>query len=168
MKNILSIAFSLLMVLSLSAQEKRASPLLKESTEINGTKISWQYGQPSKKGREIFGKLVPYGKIWRTGANEASVISFSNDVMIEGKKLAAGKYALFTIPGEESWTIIFNTIWNQWGAYNYENDKDALRVEVKPSTAEESEKFTMTLSEDGVMTLHWDKTAAAFKIETAN
>jgi len=168
MKNILSIAFSLLLGLSLSAQEKRASPLLKESTEIKGTKISWQYGQPSKKGREIFGKLVPYGKIWRTGANEASVISFSKDVMIEGKKLAAGKYALFSIPGEDKWTIIFNTIWNQWGAYNYENDKDALRVKVSPNTAEESEKFTMTLSEEGVMTLHWDKTSASFKIETAD
>jgi hypothetical protein len=84
------------------------------------------------KGRTIWGDLVPYGKVWRTGANEATTIETNKDIMIQGQKLPAGKYALFTIPGETEWTWIFNSVWDQWGAYKYDGSKDVLRITTKP------------------------------------
>ena len=166
MKNLILTLVSVFCISSLQAQEKRASPLVNAKATVNETVISIQYGQPAKKDRAIFGDLVPFDKVWRTGANEATVIEFSKDVKINGTLVKAGKYALFTIPGKEEWTIILNKVWNQWGAYNYDSNKDVLSFKVKSSTTSKVvENFTITVSEEGMIEISWDKTAVEFKVE---
>jgi|TARA_B110000240_G_C13443120_1_gene429063 hypothetical protein len=137
----------------------RASPLMKTEMDMGDLKVKVQYGSPSVKGREIFGKLVSYDKVWRTGANEATVFEINNPITVERRTLAAGKYSLFTIPGEDKWIIIFNSVSDQWGAYKYSDKKDVLRVEVKPGMIpDQTEKFTIKL-ENGFMFLIWDHTS---------
>jgi len=139
--------------------KKPASP--KDSSEMvmGDLNIKVNYSSPSVKGRKIFGELVPYDKVWRTGANNATVFEINNPLMVEGKELPAGKYGLFTIPGENKWVIIFNSAWKQWGAYKYSEKKDVLRVEV-PSMMipEHFERFTIKL-ENGFMLIMWDHTS---------
>ena len=121
------------------------------------------YSRPKKNGREIFGKLVPYDKVWRTGANEATEIKFYQDVEFGGKKLKAGTYSLFTIPGKKEWTIILNSDLDYWGAYSYNDKNDALRISV-PAMELNSvvENFTIQFEnksdKEGIMNLAWDKT----------
>ncbi|MBO9634518.1 MAG: DUF2911 domain-containing protein [Chitinophagaceae bacterium] len=138
------------------AQEAPKSPRV--TAEGKDVKIS--YGQPSKRGREIFGKLVPYGEVWRTGANEATEITFAKDGTFGGKPVKAGTYSLFTIPGEKEWTFILNSELKQWGAYKYNEikGKDVLHVTVKPSSVGTPvEKLTITLPK-GKLVLEWDQT----------
>lgn len=165
---VLTVAFSV-SALSTFAQDdktKRASPPAEASATLGNTEIVIDYSQPSAKGREIFGSLVPYNEVWRTGANEATVFEVSNDVLVEGQPLPAGKYALFTIPGEEEWTLIFNKTAEQWGAYDYDQAQDALRVKVEPVKApEESEKFTIQAEETGEVSMMWDDTMVEFNVE---
>jgi hypothetical protein len=125
------------------------------------------YNRPSKKGRDIYGGLVPYGKVWRTGANEATTFETSKDLTIEGKTLKAGKYSLWTIPEQETWTIIFNEEHGQWGINSHgEANRDAARdvLSVKVHAVwqeQEFEKFTIAFEdtgEDAEMVLIWDKT----------
>ncbi len=121
------------------------------------------YSRPEMKGREIFGKLVPYGKVWRTGANEASEIKFYQDVELAGKKVKAGTYSLFTIPADKEWTIILNSDLDYWGAFSYKQANDVLRVTAPATeTANQVENFTIqfqsTGENQGVMTLAWAKT----------
>ena len=100
------------------------------------------------RGREIFGGLVPYGKVWRTGANAPTKIKFSDAVKIGGQDLPAGEYAFYTIPNEDEWTIILSKNLKLWGAYGYKPDADALRVQVKPGTlANPVESFTISLDD---------------------
>lgn len=107
-------------------------------------KISLSYFRPSTKDRKIFGGLVPYGKVWRTGANSATTITFSEDVSMGGQKVTAGKYGLFTIPGEKEWTIILNKDAAQWGSYTYKEDQDVIRLKVKSfAVTPKVETFTM-------------------------
>jgi len=134
-------------------------------------KITLTYSRPNVKGRKIFGGLQPYGEVWRTGANTATTIEFSEDVIIEGNKVPAGKYGLFTIPGENEWTIILNKTWKQWGAYSYKQSDDLLRFTVKAKDMGESmETFTMqfinatTKSADLIMV--WDKTFVLTHLQT--
>jgi Protein of unknown function (DUF2911) len=145
------------------AQEKAASPASKAEGTINGVKVTIDYHQPSAKGRKIMGGLVPYGEVWRTGANNTTSIEFSAPVKIEDQALAAGKYGLYTIPGENEWTIIINkTI--KWGAYDYKQSEDVLRVKVKPSkTAAMVETFNIAVEADKV-TLKWENTQVSFKV----
>jgi len=160
---------SLMLVFAASAQKdksKRKSPPAQVSQEVNGTTVTIDYSQPSKRGREVFGSLEAYGKVWRTGANESSWIEVSNDVKVEGESLAAGKYGLFTIPGEDEWTIIFNKKWDGWGAYEYKQKDDVLRVKVKPSTTSEVvEMLTFNIEEDGTVSLAWDNTQVGFFVK---
>ncbi len=120
------------------------------------------YSRPQKNEREIFGKLVPYDKVWRTGANEATEIKFYQDVMLAGKKVKAGNYSLFTIPGEKEWTIILNSDLDYWGAYTYNEKNDVLRIQA-PATelAAPVESFTIQFEKKGdqeaVMKFAWDK-----------
>ncbi len=120
------------------------------------------YSRPQKKGRDIFGDLVSYGKVWRTGANEATEITFYQDVNFGGKDVEAGTYSLFTIPGKDTWTVILNTVLNQWGSYRYDDTKDVARVDVKAkSTAATVETFSITTKkvEKGFhLLLGWDDT----------
>ncbi|MDZ7605971.1 MAG: DUF2911 domain-containing protein [Cyclobacteriaceae bacterium] len=106
------------------------SPTATISQKVGLTDVSIEYSRPSMKGRQIYGNLVPYGKIWRTGANMATKLTFGDDVKIAGKDLKAGTYALFTIPGEKEWTVIFNKNANQGGTADYKEEEDALRVTI--------------------------------------
>ncbi len=146
----------------------RPSPPAEATGTVDGTDITINYSQPSVKGREIFGGLAPYDKVWRTGANEATTIEVSSDVEIEGETLPAGKYALFTIPSEGDWTVIFNKTAEQWGAFDYDESQDALRVEVTPEETEEmTEKLTFEIAEEGEVTMMWANTAVSFDVASA-
>ena len=121
-------------------QLPRKSPESSISYSVGYTKITINYSAPAVKDRTIWGDLVPYGQVWRAGANQATTMEFSTDVMIEGKPLPAGKYAFFLIPTEENWTAIFNSDTEQWGAYAYDESKDVLRVEIEPKSSRISEE----------------------------
>jgi len=119
------------------------------------------YGRPQKKGRTIFGGLVPYGKVWRTGANEATEVTFYQNTKFGDKKIPKGTYVLHTIPGKKEWTIILNKNLNVWGAFQYDQTADLVRFKVKPTQAEESlEAFSIAFDngENKAMVLGWDKT----------
>jgi hypothetical protein len=146
------------------AQEKPASPKETVTTKIGNVAVEVVYSKPSAKGRKIMGNLVPFGEVWRTGANEATTISFDKDVTIEGQKLVAGKYSLFTIPGENEWTIIFNSDPKQWGAYKYKQEKDVLRVTVKPTKTTFTETFTIAIVKSG-LNLKWEETEVNVSIK---
>ncbi len=145
------------------AQKPMPSPPDKAEGVIDGITVTIDYHQPSAKGRKIMGGLVPYGEVWRTGANATTSIELSADAKIEGKTLAKGKYALFTIPGENEWTIIINkTI--KWGNYSYSEADDVLRVKVKPSkTSSFVETFTIAI-EGNKVAMSWENTKVAFTI----
>jgi len=128
------------------------------------------YSRPQKKGRNVFGELVPYGRVWRTGANEATEIKVYQDITIGGKKLKAGTYSLFSIPGEEQWTLIFNSDLDYWGAYSYKEQNDVLRVSGKAGPIEATvESFTIQFDSsgenNGVMMLVWDQTKVEVAVE---
>ncbi len=147
------------------AQDKPvASPRDSVSAKVNGATITINYGSPSVKGRSIYGALVPYGQVWRAGANEATVFTTDKDIMVEGKKLAAGSYALFTIPTATTWTIIFNKVAKQWGAYKYDEAQDALRVMAKPVKAPMSERLVYKIYGKG-FSLNWDKLSVPVRIK---
>ncbi|NIM12301.1 MAG: DUF2911 domain-containing protein [Candidatus Aminicenantes bacterium] len=138
------------------------------SQTIGLTDVTITYHRPGVKGRVIWGGLVPYDKVWRTGANEATTIEFSHDVMVEGNKLTAGTYGLFTIPGKTEWTFIFSKQSKIWGAMGYKEEEDALRVKVKPADAPHCEwmKFGFAdLKEDSAkVILHWEKLMVGFTV----
>lgn len=141
-----------------------ASPLKQLSGTIDGVEVTVTYGSPAAKGRALWGELVPYAEVWRTGANEATTIEFSGDVMIEDQPLAAGKYSLFTIPGENDWTLIFNTVSDQWGAYQYEEAKDALRAKVISGAAPATSETLDFAMEGNQVTFMWGDLAVPFTI----
>lgn len=168
LKYLAMISLSLVLVVAAQAQKdksKRPSPPAQVSQEVNGTTVTIDYSRPSKRGRTIFGGLEKFGKVWRTGANETTWIEVSADVEVEGQALAAGKYGLFTIPGEDEWTIIFNKAWSGWGAYEYDKGDDVLRVSVKPQSTEMTEVFTIDIADNGDVSLAWDETKVVFSIK---
>jgi hypothetical protein len=155
-----------LLAVEAQSQEKPLSPKETVTGKINGVETEIVYCRPSARGRKMIGGKEPYGEVWRTGANAATTIEFDKPVKIEGKSLPAGKYALFTIPNENEWTIIINKDFNQQGAYNYDEKKDVLRVNVKPKkTSEFVETFTITPEKDRV-SLKWENTEVAFKVQS--
>lgn len=148
-------------------KSQRPSPPRQATGAAGGAQITIDYGSPSVRGREIWGALVPYGEVWRTGANEATTISLDKDVMVEGKKLPAGKYSVFTIPNKDKWTIIFNSVTEQWGAYEYNQAKDALRVDVKPKMTDKPvEALEFTVNGDGFV-IRWEKVEVPVKVTAA-
>lgn len=163
MKQILSFLFAALFAVSPAIAQNNLSPRAK--AELGN--VSVDYGQPSKRGRVIFGGLEPYGQVWRTGANEATVITFKKDGTFAGKPVKAGKYTLYTIPNPDKWEIILNSKLSQWGAYDYEKIKehDVLHVTVPAKKISEVvEKFTISLKADA-MILEWDQTQVAIPIK---
>jgi hypothetical protein len=136
---------------------------------IGITDITITYSRPLVKGRPIWGKLVPYNEVWRTGANENTTIKLTDDVSIEGKPLPKGVYALFTIPGENQWTIIFSKVHTAWGSFTYNQADDALRVTVKPQASDPHEAlafdFDDVKADSAVATLRWEKVAVPFKVD---
>jgi hypothetical protein len=151
-------------------QSKSFSPEGEAVFKKDNLVIKVFYNRPYKKGREIFGALVPYDQVWRTGANEATTFETSRDLKIEGKTLKAGKYSLWSVPGQGSWTIIFNAEYGQWGINskaeaNRDPARDVLSVNVLAVQQEqEFEQFTISFEktgEDAEMVLIWDKTLVA-------
>ncbi len=146
------------------------SPTCTLKQRVGLTDIEVVYSRPSVKGRKIFGGLVPYGEVWRTGANNATKITFSTDVKINGAPVAAGTYALFTIPGEDEWTIIINKGAAQWGSFQYKEADDVVRVKAKPvKLAEHAESFFIVFDtlrdESADLLLAWDDTLVPVQIE---
>lgn len=166
------ILFSFLLLTTIMAcgqedKSKRPSPpaLVKETLN-NGTAVSIDYSQPAVKGRTIGTDLEPLpGKVWRTGANEATVFEADKDVKIQDQALPAGKYGLFTIMDADEWTIILNKTWNQWGAFSYKEADDALRITVKSGKAPQfSERMTFQITKDGKVTLLWGDIEVDFMV----
>lgn len=147
----------------------RVSPKATVSQTVGTTDITIEYHRPGVKGRQIWGGLVPYDQPWRMGANEATTITFSDAVKVEGKDLAAGTYSFFAIPGQSSWTMVINKDPEQWGAYGYDQEKDALRVEVKPVQTSHTEwmRFTIdpTSPSSALVTLNWENLAVPMKVD---
>lgn len=143
------------------AQKPPASPPATATGTINGATITINYSSPRVKGRAIWGALVPYDKVWRTGANSATVFETDKDIMVQGKKLAAGKYSIYTIPSEKEWTIIFNSQTGQWGINRDQSTtedpaKDVLRVTAKPKkSAAMNENFLFSIDGKG-FTISWE------------
>ena len=146
---------------------KRLSKNGKTEGVIDGVTVTVEYGRPSVKGRKIWGGLVPYDKVWRSGADEATTITFSGDVAVEGQPLAAGAYSLYTIPGENEWTVIFNKVAEQWGSFNYDEAQDALRVTATPTSAEMVEALDFVI-EDADVVLRWEELAVPVTISSGD
>lgn len=146
----------------------RASQHALVSQRIGITDITINYHRPLVNGRQIFGKLVPYGEVWRAGANENTTIKFTDPVMIEGHALDKGTYGLHMIPSENEWTVIFSKDANAWGSFSYKKDDDALRVTVKPQATDFHNAlaydFDDVKADSAIITLRWDKVAVPFKV----
>jgi hypothetical protein len=142
-------------------KSNRPSPPAMATGKVNGATITINYSSPSVKGRQVWGSLVPYDKVWRAGANEATIFETDKDIKVEGKTLHAGKYSLYAIPGEKEWTIIFNSETGQWGIKrsgetSEDPAKDVLRVTAKPEkSAAPNEKLVYKVDNKG-FTLLWE------------
>ncbi|MBI3817093.1 MAG: DUF2911 domain-containing protein [Planctomycetes bacterium] len=142
------------------------SPAATVTQTIGVTDVTVTYHRPGVKGREIWGKLVPYAEVWRTGANECTTIDFGSDVTIGDKKVSAGKYAFFAIPEKDSWTLILNKNNKQWGNMEYKDSEDVVRFPAKPEAAPMTEWLQYTISPEGkssgVVSLQWEKIKVSF------
>ena len=147
-------------------KSKRPSPPAKVTQTISsGATITIDYSQPSLKGRSVGKEVAPYGQVWRTGANERTTFETSKDIKVEGDDVKAGKYALFTIPGETDWTIIFSKD-ASGDALEYKEGDDLFRVKVKPSkTSTSTEKMTFQIAKNGVVSLLWGTHKVDFKVQ---
>lgn len=170
---LLSFCLSLVLIASralLAEKAGRASPHEQVSVVLGGKKVTIDYGRPFKKGREIFGKLVPFGQVWRTGADEATVLTSDGNLTLGDLKVAKGTYTLFTQPGEKDWLLIVNKAAKQWGAYSYDPKQDVGRAKMTVSTsAKPVEQFTIAIEAQGTgktatLKLSWDTTVASLPI----
>ena len=178
MRKFIAICLFLVASLPLMAQQTTA-PALKlprvsqhqvVTQTVGLTDITVDYSRPAVKGRVIWGGLVPYDKVWRTGANDATQITFSDDVTINGQALPKGAYSLHTIPGKDSWIVIFNKTAKQWGSFNYDAAQDALRVTVKPEKASFHElmefDFPQVTNDNAVVAIRWENISVPFTVGT--
>jgi len=153
------------------ALKPRTSPLTIVTAHYKNTYLKITYSQPQKRGREIFGKTVPYDQVWRTGANEATELTVTNDILINGTALKGGTYSLFTIPGKEKWGIIFNSELGLWGASNYNPKMDVLRFDTPVKSTPENmvyEPFTIRIdqkTDSAEIFLLWDKIQVSFPVQ---
>ncbi len=173
----LSLLFSALLLsttlLFAQLQTPQPSPSSTVSQRVGMTDVTVTYSRPSARDRMVMGELVPYDKVWRTGANQATKVSISDELSVAGKQVPAGDYALFTIPGKESWTVIFNKNTEQSGTGSYKEEEDALRVDVPVSTTQETyETFTIGFSDlsetKAHMVINWENTKVAVPLEDPN
>jgi hypothetical protein len=134
---------------------------------IDGVSVVIEYGRPNANERQIWGGLVPFGKVWRTGADEATTISFDRDVTVESAAVAAGTYALFTVPSETDCKILFNSVADQWGAFDYDAGKDVASVSVPAQAIDDVETFEITVGDEAV-TLAWADRACSFAVSAAS
>lgn len=168
---LLSIAIVSIMAQTAVAQElelPQPSPWAQVSQKFGLAQATVTYSRPAMKGRKIFGTLVPFGEMWRTGANKATELKFDGAVMINNQKIESGAYSLFTIPGETEWTIIINKNTELWGAGGYKQEDDVIRFTVKPTVTAATESFTIGFSnvKDNMVTieLSWETTKVSFNI----
>ena len=141
------------------------SPQKEMRATIGDTKVTVGYGSPSVKGRTVWGDLVPFDKVWRTGANEATTFETSTALKIQDKELPAGKYGLFTIPAKNGkWAVIFNSVHEQWGGYNYDDSKDVLRVEATSKELKETVEAMEFIMEGNNLVFQWDKLAVSVEV----
>ncbi len=174
MKKSLIVLTALALTTSAFAQQQvrtpRSSPSASLTQTIGITDMTIKYSRPGVKGRAIWGGLVPYDKVWRAGANEATTITFSDDVTINGQKLPRGTYSLHTTPGQSSWKIHFNSVADQWGSYSYDPAKDVVVVTATPQTVPHTEWLTFDVPEmstdKATFHIRWDKVAVPFTVET--
>ncbi len=149
------------------AQDQRSSPLRSLEGKIGETNVLIQYGAPSVRGRVVWGDLVPYNEVWRTGANESTFVDFDTNVIVEGKELKAGRYSLFTIPKSSgNWTVIFNAEWDlEHGHFQYKEENDVLRVESSPNWVDQSqEQLSIAIESPGIV-VRWEKMILPIAIE---
>lgn len=139
---------------------------------VGDTKITINYHRPNAKGRAIWGGLVPYGEVWRTGANDATIFEISNDVTVNGQKLPKGKYSLHSIPTTGAWTLIFNKTWNQWGSFQYDQKEDQLRVASTPVAAPMQETmsidFVKVMGNTAEIHIKWGELAVPMTIDVGD
>ena len=152
-------------------QMPQASPSARLTQKVGLTDVVVDYSRPSTKGRKIFGELVPFGEVWRTGANGATIISFSTEVIVGGKKVPAGAYALYSIPGKSSWTMILSKNTKLWGAIGYNPQEDLIRFEATPSkTSRTYDSFEISFNNltdsNADLSLKWEQTRVDFTIQT--
>ncbi|WP_276498730.1 DUF2911 domain-containing protein [Pontibacter litorisediminis] len=155
----------MLMSFSVLAQgnQQKASPAATATGKVGDVTVTVNYSSPSVKGRNIWGGLVPYGQVWRSGANEATTVTFDKDVLVEGERLPAGTYSFYTLPSEEEWTVIFNKTAKQWGT-QYDEKQDALRVKVTPrKSGEMNERLKYDVTDEGLL-LSWENLEVPVKI----
>lgn len=149
----------------------RISPKASVLQTVGFTEVRIDYNRPGVKERVIWGGLVPYNKVWRAGANEATKFTFSTDAKINGKTLKAGSYSFFAIPAKDKWTLIFNRVADQWGAFEYNESEDALRLTVTPEEGSMQEwlayTITKTSNNSAVLKLEWEKLKVPFTIEVS-
>lgn len=170
----LTLAIIILAGMSSFAQQiqmPQASPSAKIAQKVGLTDVTVDYSRPSTKGRKIFGELVPFGEVWRTGANGATILSFSTDVEIDGKKVPQGQYALYSIPGKSEWTIILSKDTKLWGAIGYDPKNDLMRFQVEPNKLSRVyETFEISfnnMTDNGAdLSIKWDQTRVDFRIVT--
>jgi monoamine oxidase len=171
---VLAIAAASIAALSLAgsatAEDKRASPHADATAALAGKKITISYGRPFMKGRAIFGGLVPWGQVWRTGADEATTFTTEADVVVGGLKVPKGEYSLFTVPTEKQWTLVLNKTAKQWGAFKYDAAQDLGRAPMTITTSTKPvEQFTIEIVPAGkqlTLKLSWDKTVATVAISS--
>lgn len=178
MKRILKSTLLLLVALSLNAEVEAQGVKIPQASsgqsltqDFGLGKITLTYSRPNTKGRKIFGGLEMYDQVWRTGANSATTIKFTDDVTFEGKAVPAGEYELFTIPGKNEWTVILSKMTKQWGAYEYKEDQDFLRVKVKPVALQNKiETFTIQFANvyptKAQLLLQWENTSVSVNLTT--
>lgn len=151
------------------ALKPRPSPLEMVTMKYEDTYVKITYGRPHKRGRNIFGDLIPYGEVWRTGANEATEITVTGSIELGGQQIRPGTYTLFTIPEKNNWTIILNSELGQWGAYNYNSKLDVARFEVPvSSTTEVYEPFTIEFeqkAQSAELVMMWDQTKVSISMD---
>lgn len=170
MKKLFSFFVAIALVAFTNAQElPQESPAGSVMTTVGLTDISIDYSRPGVKGRTVFGDMLPYGEMWRTGANKATAITFSSDVSINGTNVPAGSYSIFTIPGEDNWTVILNKETNLWGTGGYNADLDVVRFDVKPMETVMTETMTFDIANvtfNGCdVVLSWEKTMIAIPVK---
>ena len=171
MKNTFTMIFGFLLMQASFAQVKTPAPSPKAVVKqtVGLTEVTIDYSRPSAKGRAVFGDLVPFGRMWRTGANQNSMVTFSDDVTIDGQKLAKGTYAIFTTPKADMWEVVFYTDTENWGLPGkWDDSKVAAKTNVKPTTSSESiESFTMSIAhltnDSAHLEIAWEKTKVAIK-----
>ena len=151
-------------------EKQRKSPRMNEAWSENGIDVTFDYGSPRVKDRVIWGDLVPYDKVWRAGADEATAITFNQDVSIQGSAIVSGTYGFYVIPKEEgAWTVILNEEWSKedhdvWGAYDYKEGKDVLRFDITPEWNDESTEELSYAFKGGLVVFKWERAEIMFEV----